>query len=227
MPNFGPSVIITLDVVTSVEKIARRMTLRAVDVMNKGFSSALPIIQSKVPMIIASSIIGSPTYQELVTRGPLWGELGVINPAPALDEMVQAVKNTAVIKLSRFRAVSTGGITGKLQVRFVNSSMKDYINKEGEYVSAPSGSKIKWLEWLLRGGDGIIVRNWDFVLRDPEHSRTGTGIMVEVGAGSEGWRVPPGHSGTADNNFITRAIDENFNTIIKTITKEILKGVTQ
>ncbi len=222
-----PTVTLTLDVVTSVEKIARKMTLRAVDVMNKGFSSALPIIQSKVPRIISSAIIASPTYQELINRGPLWGELGVVNPAPALGEMIQAVKNTTVIRLSRFRSVSTGGVTGKLQVRFINSSMASYINNEGEYVSAPSGSKIKWLEWLLKEGDGIIVKNWDFVLRDPQHSRTGTGIMVEVGAGSEGWRVPPGHSGTADNNFITRAVDESFNLIIKTITKEILKGVTQ
>ncbi len=63
---------------------------------------------------------------------------------------------------------------------------------------------LPWLKWLTTLGDAVIVRDYEVRAGFPDKSRTGDKIMVK----GSGWRVPPAHSGTPENNFLTRAIDE-------------------
>lgn len=79
---------------------------------------------------------------------------------------------------------------------------------------------IPWLQWLIIEGDKVIVRDYDFSVRNNRFSRTGLGIMVE-GAGRR-WKVPAEFSGTVQNNFITRALRDADREIEDIIINEII-----
>ena len=64
--------------------------------------------------------------------------------------------------------------------------------------------KLDWLYWLLFLGDSIIVNN--FEVEFGAFGRTGMGRMTE--SDGAGWKISPQFSGTQDDNFITRALED-------------------
>lgn len=211
-----------LEVVTTTEVIARRISKAVRDTLNDAFINAEPIIKGRLSRMIASAVRSNPTYLELVNGGRLWNELGVVNPRPGLENLIELINLTHDFNFSRFRALGTGGVKGKLQIKFFDDQVDQYITTEGAYDTT-KGSKIEWLEWLLKQGDKIAVREYVFVLGGRQFSRTGGGLMRHTG--KQGWRVPPEHSGTPRNNFVTRAIDDNFDKIVAMVEKELFKAL--
>jgi hypothetical protein len=82
-----------------------------------------------------------------------------------------------------------------------------------------NGSKIPWLQWLLIEGDKFIITGYTYIVEPTvvEKSRTDKGIMHKS---TRSWRVPPAHSGTPDDNFLTRALDSLDASIDKIISQE-------
>lgn len=209
-----------LDVQTTIPEIEAKITQCVSETINSRFDIAIPNIKKKINIEIAKSIRASETFQELVNKGPLQGELGVINPVPALDEMIARVEATTDIRFQRLRTIGTGGLRGKVSFRFINENIDEYITQSASFVSQPSGETVDWMEWLLKRGDEIIVRNYEYQTPHPR-SRTDQGIMKKL---PSGWRVPTDHSGLPTNNFITRAIDEDFDRIVAIISKELQRA---
>jgi len=104
-----------------------------------------------------------------------------------------------------------------------------------EYVSPPSAELIPWLHWLLyRGRDNLVSTHRLFrltkgnvpgdifgsltqkadeigssaLVRDLIASRTGQAIMRRVTNSRAGFKIRPQHAGTRDDNFVTRAFDQ-------------------
>lgn len=74
---------------------------------------------------------------------------------------------------------------------------------------------LEWLNWLLTQGSRTVVMGYEY---KPDFSgRSGGGVMTGGGA----WRIPPQFAGTADNNFITRAL-QNRDNELKSIMEEAL-----
>lgn len=112
-----------------------------------------------------------------------------------LDEIVAAIIQATSFKLERIDRTLLGGVKIEIQP-------KDFNN----VISSPNGlvkypfANLNFLDWLLLKGDTTIVVGHAYTI-SPGKGRSGSGVMVSGGV----WRVPPEFSGTADNNFITRA----------------------
>ena len=76
----------------------------------------------------------------------------------------------------------------------------------GAYDS--NGNTVDWLRWLLTAGDTIVIADYQ-VMKEKgtplKGSRSGYALMVSPKM-SKGFRVDPNHSGTIDDNWITRAL---------------------
>lgn len=115
--------------------------------------------------------------------------------ATVLDEIVEAVIQATSFKLERVNKNLNGGVKIEIQPRDFNN----VISSSNALVNYPFAN-LNFLDWLLLKGDTTIVVGHQYTI-SPGKGRSGSGIMVKGGA----WRVPPEFSGTADNNFITRA----------------------
>ena len=63
------------------------------------------------------------------------------------------------------------------------------------------GGDLHWLRWLLLEGYKVLVVGFHFRFQ-PGRGRSQLGYMRKGGF----WRVPPEYAGTADDNFVTRAL---------------------
>lgn len=176
-----------------------------------------PLIQ-KIKSITTAAIISSPEYLSLVS-GQLKFELGV----PDAPRRIQSVLNTwfSNIQISINQPKIKGSsITGSLSISLIKSNLSDIISSDIAVITdANSGSSVNWLEWLSLAGDKTIIKGYEIKLGPNRRSRTGNAIMKV--AADKKWKVPSSFSGTATNNWITRAID-NASSSIET---EILQSI--
>ena len=114
----------------------------------------------------------------------------------AVDAIVSAISDAITIE---FKPISSRTLEGSVIFRFQPTDFAELLGLPQGHQVTEKGTDLHWLEWLLIKGDLVIVRGY---LYQPSNSgRSGGGTMDIGGA----FRVPPQHSGTADNNFITRA----------------------
>jgi len=176
---------------------------------NKAFSKAAYSAIREMRGPIGAAIIRSPEVASL-QGGRLAGELGLPKPLQrfAPKVIVAAVVNSIgarTIKVRQAGANLVGGLTVTVQpADFRNllglpiSPIKYQSKKQKKMVS------LDWLDWLLYRGDKIIVQNYR--VEAGPFGRSGLAKMK----GKQGsmWRVDPAYSGTVDDNFVTRALDD-------------------
>ena len=77
------------------------------------------------------------------------------------------------------------------------------------------------MDWLLNKGSQVVVSGFESVFSvDGSKSRSGLGFMFKTG---NSFRVDPRYSGTKDDNFLTRLINNNRPAIEIIIKDEINK----
>lgn len=181
-------------------------------------------IKKRIGKIIADAILNSPEVKSL-KGGQLQGELGVVTPK--VDEAVQLIINslisTMVITFGPLRGTVTQRLKGSIRLEILPKTLIATLSKskEGAFLTK-KGVNIPWLDWLLNLGDKIIVRQFDVDFTNTANSRTGLAVMKHS---KRGWRVPPQFSGTADDNFISRAIEDNAADIVDLFIKEFQKQI--
>jgi hypothetical protein len=165
--------------------------------------SCIPIKYALKP-IVKIAIESTLEYQSLCSNGGLLRKnLGLEYPAFDMDKIIELIQENMEVKPVK---VTVRGIqlVGGLQVGILRTGYGDILGLPDSFYDS-NGHKIEWLNWLLTKGDGIIVSGYryrDASGRGRAGSRAG-GLMYKGGA----WRVPPQFSGTARNNFLTRAFD--------------------
>ena len=85
-----------------------------------------------------------------------------------------------------------------------------------------TGSVVPWLYWLLLGGGGILVENYEIKIGPNPRSRSGNAIMV---SSSKNWRMPADYVGLADNNWVYRAIGSLDSEIENMIQKKLEQSI--
>jgi hypothetical protein len=140
---------------------------------------------------------------QAIISGQLREELGIVDPSADIASIIDAISNTVTVNVGLARRHG-GGITMRARLTAVPIDLISVIGHVGKYTT-DKGVIIPWFEWLTNLGDKIIVRDYSTQVGHPQTSRTGDMIMVKTG--KSGWRVPPEYSGTATNNFVTRATD--------------------
>jgi len=191
---------INLKLLDSDREIQRAVNKALQEECSRKLRRAAVQIKGSIKPIIESALASSPEIQSL-SGGVLQAEFGLeSNPA---NQIISAVSSSIDVRVDKVTSNLNGGITLTIQP-------SDFSN----LLSLPAasqpidGGSIPWLEWLLTAGDSIIIANFGVEFGD--HGRTGKARMSKK---FSPYKVNSAFSGTADNNFITRAIGRNMSKI--------------
>jgi len=144
----------------------------------------------------------SNTYYSL-NFGELQRDFGFMPGENVAEQVVKTISSS--IQLSKLgpTSVSLGGF----RLEILKEGIQSLLNK-GFAAYDSDGNTVDWLRWLLTAGDTIVVADYE-VMKEKgtplSSSRSGYALMISPKM-SKGFRVDPNHSGTIDDNWITRAL---------------------
>ena len=140
------------------------------------------------------------TYNSL-SIGKLRDDFGFRPGENVGERVVKAISSSIQINALGPTSASLGGIRLSL---FKGGGIESLLDKDfGAYDS--NGNIVDWLRWLLTAGDTIVIADYEVIYKDTPRSRSRHALMISPKM-SKGFRVDPNHSGTIDDNWITRAL---------------------
>lgn len=211
-----------INLVLENSKIIVRKILQYIkDFVNGLLQRNVKQVEVDIRKLVEDAIKRQPEYKSLL-GGKLQSQLGVTHPQQRLDEIVRVVVDSIEVKVNKLK--ETGGqLTGGLEIQFVKTKFADLLKSPAASYVTDKGVKIEWLRWLLLEGDKLIVRSYTIGVDPKNYARTRLGeIMINTPKKQGGWSVPSEFAGTAENNFITRALVEVYSDIGK-----ILEGAVR
>jgi len=203
---------ITLKLVDPVSKIESDINKAIAETLNKKIKQNYYEASEQVKRLVASAVISQPEIESLVS-GYLRGAFGIpigVNPIEGLEE---SISNSISVSLKKFDNRLNGG----LEIYIQPTSFRNILNLPNSSIVYEKG-EINWMDWLLLRGDAAIIVGYQYT---PKYGigRSRMGYME----GGRFFRVPPEFSGYAENNFITRALEEeSFLSSLETTLKGIL-----
>lgn len=196
--------------VTTTDQELERMSLIAIrDFLNQKLPTVAKEAEIKIADNIKRIFIGSPAYEALV-NGPLDAHFGIPKgeALPRLDAIINTMADSVRVDATRITIAGTT-LRGGIKVSAIKGDFTDLLVLPEAKVQTDKGQELPWLEWLLIRGDAIIISNYQITFGNYNRSRSGAALMLK--STSKSWRVPVGVSGTANNNWITRAVDDAYN----------------
>lgn len=165
---------------------------------------------------VKQALLDQPEVHSL-SGGTLEAEIGLSDGRKSVEEIINVWVNGIHVKQTKARIVKEQ-IKSSLTIYMIRRDFNDVVNHPSAFVYN-KGQKLPWLLWLLTYGDQVIVRDFDvsFNSQHVSHSKSRSGKAVMVRKPGDGWRIPPEFSGTRNNNFLTRALDDAENNIIDII----------
>ena len=167
--------------------------------VRKSFKAISGKIKTQLFPLIASALYSSPEIMSL-SGGSLRLDFGLTNE-PSTD-IVQAILESIDVDATDVRATAHG-IKGSLIITAQPTNYNNLLLLPTAVQGTEKGVNLPWLEWLRTLGDTIIVAN--FGVEYAPAGRTGGAHMVIK---ERPFKVNSLYSGTADDNFITRAFAE-------------------
>lgn len=174
-------------------------------------------IERKIRALIPAWVQEQPEISSLLDEGvfgSLNAQFGFFSgtAAQAVSAISLAVANSTVVTFEKISDTLSGGVTLNVQP----NSFAELLELPEGYIPALSGP-LYWLNWLLLEGNRTLVIGYSY---QPDTSgRSGGGVMTY----GRSWRVPAEFAGTADNNFVTRALS-NREKELSAILKETVYG---
>lgn len=188
-----PSKFVILETLPEIQKEVMKAFTKDLNIY---FNAKLPQAHASIRATVYDLILNNPTADSL-RGGVLKTDFG-LNFDPT-DAVAKAVASSVEMDYTPLTPKLKGGYNIRIQPL-------DYINiltiPESVVVSE-KGVQLPWLEWLTEYGDSIISLNFG-VFYNAGMGRSQGGIMVpSMGP----FMVDPAYSGTATDNWITRAIE--------------------
>lgn len=193
---------VTFKVVPPSKNELRKVILRGIA---KAVNAKLPRIaariQSEIKTTIPAALKVSSEYSALV-NGPLDAHFGFeagtakIRADRIIDEFSRHA-SVDVIPLS----VLGSGLRGGIEIVVPTTAIQAILSLPESHVE-----DMPWLEWLLFRGDSVVVSGYKILFKSTSFSRSGYAIMAKSASGV--WRVPSQYSGTENDNWITRTMEE-------------------
>lgn len=200
-----------LRLVTTGAEITREILDRCASEINKRVMTGVMRnnLRHLTQALLESYIMSQPEYESLTQdAGVLRTELGLVDATSKLQSLLRIwVRGVDVVATPA--TVVGNQISGRIVITAIPADFSDVLGSSFAKYTTDKGDVIPWLEWLLTQGDNIIIATHKAVY-DPAKagsSRTGHDIMLPTSGGA-GWRIPPEFSGTIDNNFVTRAVND-------------------
>jgi len=157
-------------------------------------------IQSSCKSLAESWIISQPEIVSLQSGDPdsLAGLFGI--PAGTIPGVVGSILAAIKDSVHVFFKPFDKDLNGNLEIRFQPSGFENLLSLPAGHLVYENGD-LHWLNWLITRGSSIIIANYQYMAKAGA-GRSGLGTMTIGGS----FRVPPGFSGTLDDNFVTRAL---------------------
>lgn len=195
------------------------------------------IIRSKIPRIeifaretLKAELNKSETVSSLL-GGVLQADFGLTDSMAieAVDSIVDYLTSNIQVVYTKSR--KPGDLLASFTlVLLPDPEVYNHI-KNGSYISNGYwvtgygiDGTINWLEWLMTRGTEVVITNF-YVYYEEGAGRSNQAIMVYTDKGgpvrSGGFMVDPEHSGTLEDNFITRVINKVVPELRAFITREI------
>lgn len=193
------------------------------DAMSKSLASAIKKASTSTKKelinVIRLALSAAPEYGSLLT-GQLRAELGVVNAAAALDQLISSIASGILIT-DLGTTLNSNAVEGGIRLEILKADYSELYSVPNSSFTSEGGYKIDWLQWLTLSGKSVLVSDHRFSMQYPERSRTGTGIMIKPGR----WSVPENFSGTPDDNWIIRALNKAINDIGVILVEGIRKAM--
>lgn len=180
------------------------------------FKRNKPVIEQNVKNLLKQKLVNNEAIQSLldydIAKNSLKKQFGLTDQEAliSVDLIIESVVNSVEVVLVKSRRLD---LITSFTIRILPKNLMETLANAISYVSQPSGSEIKWLEWLLLKGLEITVEGWSEKLSNNPKSRAG-GIMKEDGGY---YRVDSRFAGTIEDNFLTRVILESNDEILSII----------
>lgn len=193
---------ISVKLLDSTATIEKNINAAIATYLNNKLLANSSNIVSNIKLLIPMWIKDQPEMMSLSENSPssLRGAFGLTkNAASIVNSITTSVVDSLTFNFNKFDKNLNGGLTINIQPE----TFQNLLSLSDGFVSYENGS-LHWLEWLLLKGDDIIVAGYQY---NPASGlgRSKLGNMIAGGV----FRVPPQFSGTADNNFVTRALNGN------------------
>lgn len=184
--------------------------------VNSYLSNIFEKVKPKIIGLVQESIRNSPEYLSLQS-GQLKAEFGIPDSDTKLSTLLDFWKNIT----AKYTPVAIKGdsLIGGFSISMIPSDYSDVLSSSAATVVTEKNQTLNWLEWLLLFGNKTIIKDYTVELGSNPKSRTNMAIMKGTVSGK--WSVPHQYSGTQDNNWITRSIDNISNDIEKLFIKEL------
>lgn len=151
--------------------------------------------------VVIDAIKRQPEYNEL-KAGILRNKFGLADTGVvdqvlnALDDMEISIKKPSP---------SRNEIQASFAINMIKDNFMQVLSSSAATITTEKGQQLEWLRWLLLEGNNSVVIGYRYLPINTPYSRTGQGIMAK--GQSAIFRVPPGFTGTVDDNWITRGVD--------------------
>lgn len=208
-----------LTLVESSKQIQAKISRAILKEVNKSINRAAVRMVGPIRKAVKEALLDQPEVLSL-GGGQLAGEFGLPNGRDSIENIIDLwVNNITVVKKN---ASSRGGqISAGLTITMIQRDYKDVLSSSFASVRTAKGQELPWLEWLLRFGDKTIIRDFEVSFHPGRLARSRSGIAIMVGGKSKRWKVPPQFSGTPQNNFVTRALDDVQDDILKIVETQL------
>ena len=187
------------NLVDSDRAIALKINKGLASVFNKSISKQTGSIAAKIRPLVATALLSSPEIRSL-SSGTLRVDFGLTQDPSA--DIVNAITNSLSVQAQKAIA-SSSGIKGGVLITLQPNDYSNLFSLSVATQITERGEALPWLQWLLTFGQQVIIA--DFGVEYGPHGRTGGGRMAK---GSVPFKVNSQYAGTADRNFITRAVDQ-------------------
>ena len=189
------------------KKINKALSKQATMVMN----SAAKEIYKNLRPIVRTAIASSPAITSL-RGGRLAADFGLTkDPTPLI---IEAVADSIQVKPRRVTFSGSKAVTG-IEIYIQPTSFGNLFSLPVAEQVIKNG-RLPWLKWLLTLGDTLIIA--DFGIEYGPFGRTGKARMTRKNAP---FQVNPQFSGTASNNFISKALKAHSGQIKQVIIRTL------
>lgn len=193
----------SLDLVQSNRDIAKKINQAILQELKPRLSEVFKQSREYIRPTVISAIQSQPEYISLMS-GSLKFQFGLPDSVSRIKAILETIDKSLFVEY--YNPKITGqSISGGFFIGMVNSDFSDILSLSEATFITEKGTPLEWLKWLLLEGDKTIISGYEFNIGNFKNSRTGGGIMSSSVSGS--WRVPPEFAGSAENNWITRAVD--------------------
>src|SRR3990167_10011542 len=185
-------------------EVKKEIVLEIAKKMNQVFDYKMRFIVPYIKFEVEKAIINSPEYQGLLYSRGMYSEIGYPQLRSFLLNMVETIVKNVDIEINKFRVIGER-VEGGLNIGILKDDYSDILNLPGGDYSTEKGENIPWLSWLLFQGTRKVIAGYHYFWSPKtgqRSSRTGEGIMIQGGD----WEISSEFAGTAENNFLTRAL---------------------